>query len=233
MRTLGRWGVVLGVALLLASAVPVLAQEGQGGGRGGRGGRGGGMGGGPAQLLTIEVVQKDLKLDQDQIDKVKKVAADMGEKMRSEMSGLRDLSPEERREKMQEVGKKMTEDTMKALADVLKPEQMDRLKQIQLQRRGPQAFTDAEVQKSLNLTDEQKEKIKTINEDLTKEMGDLRGGGRGNPQAGEKMAAVRKEATDKIMAVLTDPQKETWKTMTGKPIEIPFGGPPRSGKNKG
>jgi hypothetical protein len=230
MRSVGRLGVVLGVVLFVANASLALAQEGGGkGGRGGRGGPGGRGPGGPAGLLQMEVVQKDLNLDQEQIDKAKKIGTEVREKYASEFGGLRDLSQEERREKMQELGKKVNDETMAALGSVLKPEQMDRLKQIQLQQRGSQALTDPEVQKALKLTDEQKEKIKTINDDAAKERSGI---GRGEGAA-EKMMALRKDTNDKVMAVLTDEQKETWKTMTGKHIDLPMGGPPRPGKGKG
>ena len=36
------------------------------------------------------------------------------------------------------------------------------------------------------------------------------------------MAAMRKEAMEKITAVLTDDQKKTWKEQTGEPYEFKF-----------
>ncbi len=125
-----------------------------------------------------------------------------------------------------------------------------RLKEITLQQEGARAFNDPEAQKALNLTDDQKEKIKTINEDAAKEMGDLfpprgrRGGGGGGapPDPGAfkermtKMAAMRKETLDKVTSVLTDDQKKTWKDMTGAHFEVKFEFPPggpRGGGRRG
>jgi len=230
MRTLVRFGVVFGIAALLANAAPVQAQQGGGGGRGGRGGPGGG---GAGNLLQNEVVQKELKLDKDQIDKVKQIATDIREKHQDDFAGLRDLSQEERGEKMRELMKKVGEETTKALADVFKPEQLARYKQLQLQVRGVQAFTEADVQKDLKLTDEQKDKIKTINADYDKDMADLRAAGDFQAMR-TKVPAMRKEAMEKAVAVLTDEQKESWKSMTGKIIDIPMGGGGRGGrKGKG
>ncbi len=226
MRTLARWGVVLGVVIFMAG-VAEAQQPGGGKGRGGRGGPG--MGGGVANLLGMEVVQKDLNLEQDQIDKAKTAIKEVTDKYQSEMAELRNLQGEERMEKGRELNKKVTDETLKALASVLKPEQIDRLKQIQLQQRGAQAFNDAEVQKSLKLTDEQKEKIKTINDDAGKEMREMfQGGGARGPEAAQKMNELRKATGEKVMSVLTPEQKETWKTMTGKHIDLPMGGPRRA-----
>jgi Spy/CpxP family protein refolding chaperone len=223
--------LVLGMSLLLAG--PALAQRGQG-----RGGFGGGFGG-PGFLLQNPSVQKELKLSDDQIKKITDANQSVRDKYKDEFEAVAKLEGDERREKGQELRKKMTDETNKTLAEILKPEQNKRLKEITLQQEGARAFNDPEVQKALNLTDDQKEKIKTINEDAAKEMGELfprgrRGAGGGgappDPSAFKermtKMAAMRKETLDKVTSVLTDDQKKTWKDMTGAPFEVKFEFPP-------
>src|SRR5439155_2091673 len=123
------------------------------------------------------------------------------------------------------------------------PEQTKRLKQIELQQRGADGLLQKDVEKALNLTDEQKEKIKTITEDARKEMQSLRpapgagrpggGGGAGGPpqEFFKKMAMVRKETQDKAMAVLTAEQVKTYKELTGAPFEMKF--EPRQGRGQG
>jgi Spy/CpxP family protein refolding chaperone len=243
MRSVCKSLLVLGLAALLAG--PALAQRGQG-----RGGFGGGFGrgfGGPGFLLQNPSVQKELKLSDDQIKKITETTESIRDKHRDEFEALGKLEGDEQREKGQELRKKMTDETQKAMAEILKPEQNKRLKEITLQQEGARAFNDAEVQKALNLTDEQKEKIKTINEDAAKEMAELfprgrRGGGGGPPDAGAfkermtKMATMRKETLDKVTSVLTDDQKKTWKEMTGAPFEVRFEFPPggpRGGGRRG
>jgi Spy/CpxP family protein refolding chaperone len=230
----------IGLALLLAG--PALAQRGQGGG----GGRGG-FGGGPGNLIQNQSVQKELKLTDEQIQKVKDATQSINEKFRDERAGLRNLQGDERREKGQELGKKIAAETNQALASILKPEQQKRLKEITLQRDGPRAFNTEDVQKSLKLTDEQKDKIKTINEDAAKDMREIfpQGGRRGAGGGGggvadanafkesmTKMAALNKETMDKISSVLTDDQKKAWKDMTGALFEIKLE-PPQGGRRGG
>jgi Spy/CpxP family protein refolding chaperone len=189
-----------------------------------RGGRGGGFGG-PGMLLQNTGVQKELKLTDEQIQKIKDVTQKIQEKHKDDFAALAKVDQQERREKFQELFKTIGEETEKGLADVLKPEQSKRLKQISLQQRGSQAFNEEDVQKTLKLTDDQKDKIKTLNEDAGKEMREIFQNAQGNlREAGEKAAALRKETMEKVMALLTDEQKKAWKDMTGEPFEVRFEG---------
>jgi Spy/CpxP family protein refolding chaperone len=222
MRSTWTWVVALAVALVAADAAS--AQEGkqrrrgQGQGQGQGQGRGfGGMmggGGGLAMLLGNEGVQKELKLSEEQTAKVKEFAEAQGEKMREAFGGGR---PDF--EKMREMQKASTEAAEKLVKETLKPEQQKRLKQIQLQQGGLMAFASEEVQKGLSLTDEQKEKLKTLGSDMQKDMQELRQGGF-SPETMQKTRALTKEYMGKAADMLTDDQKAKWKEMTGEPFEV-------------
>jgi len=229
MRTFSR--LVLTVSLAIALAGSASAQR-QPGGQG-RGFGGGGIG----FLISNEAVQKELKMEKEQVDKANETVKTIRDKHADEFTKLRDLAAEERRTKMTELTKTVNDETLKAVGEVLKPEQMTRLKQIELQRAGFAAYSRADVQTALKLNDEQKEKVKTITEEGNKAIRELmpmvtpgaggrpaRGaggaGGAGGPNA-EKITALRKETTEKIVAVLTDDQKKSWKEMTGESFTMP------------
>jgi hypothetical protein len=222
--------LVVGLALLLA--LPAFAQQPQrqrGQGRGGRGGGGFGLAG----LINNESVQKELKLDSDQVEKAKAAVQDVREKHQGDFAQLQDLSQEERREKMTAMNRTINEETMKALAGIFKPDQIKRLKQVELYNQGVTAFTDPHVQKALNLTSEQKEKIKTIASDAQEEMRGFRGqrgqGGGDFAEMQKKMAEFRKHTMEKVMAVLNNDQKDKWKEMVGTPFEVQMQGQRRRG----
>lgn len=205
--------IALVAAVVALSASSVLAQEQQRQ----RQGRGfGGMGGGGILfLLGQKSVQEELKLSDEQIKKVQ----EMSEKQRESMQGLRDLDQEERRTKMQE----LTQASQKAVAQTLKPEQLKRAKQIALQQ--PNAITGEEVAKELNITDEQKEKMREIRMQSFEEMRDL---GR-DEEGAKKRQELTKATNEKMLAVLTAEQKAKLKELQGEPfkgkIERPqFGG---------
>src|SRR5262245_51252276 len=116
--------LTLGLVVLLAS--PALAQQRQRGQRGQFGG-----GGGFALLLQNEGVQKELKLDQQQLEKTKEAVQNVQEKNRDALAKLADLNQEERRGKAQELNRAISQQTLSAVSPILKPDQLKRLKQIE------------------------------------------------------------------------------------------------------
>ncbi len=232
-------------ALVTSAAAPVLAQP-PGGGQGRQRGSFGGfgmMGGGGGQVtvfsvLRSEAVQKELALTEDQ----KTQATKLGEEL---MSAMRDAFPmgrrgegerpsqEEREKQMAEMRAK-TDATMAekkaALAGILSGEQMTRLEEIVLQARGADALSDADIQAKLMVSEDQKSKLASINREFgEKEREALRGsfgqrgeGGRGGfdreamQAAAEKRAAMQKEKSDALVAVLTPAQAEQFDLMKGK-----------------
>jgi len=221
MRCLSKCLLVIGVAALIAS--PAIAQQ--------RGGRGGFGFGGPAGLVNNEAVQKELKLSEEQVTKGKEALQSITEKYAEEFAKLRDLDQDERRAKMPELMAKQSEETYAALEKAWKPEQVKRLKQIGVQQQGLQAFMSPTVDKVLKLTDDQKEKIRSLQMEQGEEMQGLRGGGGGDPaEMMKKITTMRKEFTGKALALLTPEQTKEWKELTGDPFDVPMGAGGRGGK---
>ncbi|MBV9122850.1 MAG: hypothetical protein JO112_05805 [Planctomycetes bacterium] len=217
MNSLGKVSVALGVVLLLTQVALAQRFQGRPGGRGG-------FNPGPLGLLQSEAVQKELNLTDDQVQQIQKIAAGSREKHRDDFQKLRDVEEADRPMKLQELRKTMNDEDAKALAGLLKPEQEKRLKQLTIQREGYRAFSDPEVQKELNLTDDQKTQIQTITTDAGKETRDLfQGGGAPSQDSRKKMQEIQKQTTEKVQSVLTDTQKKTWKELTGEPFEFPRG----------
>ena len=164
-----------------------------------------------------------MKLTADQIQKVEAAF----QKQMESFQGFRDLSEEERTKKFQE----MTKENEKFVADNLKPDQAKRLNQISLQRQGAGALADEKVAKELNLTDDQKGKIKDILEDSRNQIQELFQGGF-SEEARTKSQEIRNAATEKALNLMTADQKSKWKEMTGAPFkgEIRFGPPGGGGR---
>jgi hypothetical protein len=200
-------------AALLASEAQ--AQPGGGGGRGGRGGRGmGGMMAGPGGLLRLAEnaqVQKELEVVDDQKTKL----TELSTAQQTARQDLRNLSQEERQTKMQS----MNDDLLKKLGDILLPKQLERLKQIQLQVGGPSTLSSDEVVKALNITDDQKAKMKAINDEAQTKMQDAMQNATG-PEGMTKMQELNKETLEKLLAVLTPEQTAKFEAMKGAKIDI-------------
>ncbi len=228
---LSKFVLVCGVVALMAA--PALAQRQPGGG---------GFGGGrtsTTQLLANKSVQEELKLDKDQITKIedatKKVRDD--ESLKDAFATIRDrqAKPDERAAAQ----KKISEANTKAIAGILKSDQDKRLQQIHHQVMGLAIFTDEETSKTLKLTDDQKEKIKEISDNLQKDTREIFGGGGGGGKPDfskmeenmKKVQGLQKEAMTSATKVLKPDQKTALKELTGEPFELKMEfGKPGGGK---
>jgi hypothetical protein len=206
---------ILTLGLVAAIAGPAAAQ-GPGRGFGARMGTYSG-------LLANESVQKELKLDDKQVEKAKDLDEKSMEEMRGKMQDLQDLEPQERRSKMQEINREINASAMKSAGEFLKPEQIARLKQIAHQVRGAQAFADLEVAKKLGITDSQKNDIQEIQRESMQEMRSIFQENQDDPEARmKKMNELRKQTLSKVEGKLNDEQRKTWKELLGAPFEIKY-----------
>ncbi|HEY1379114.1 MAG TPA: hypothetical protein VGF55_20095 [Gemmataceae bacterium] len=220
MRTASKWVLVAAVAVGVAGVASAQQQrQRQGGGRG--------MFGGGLMMLNNEAVQKELKVTDEQKEKLKTFVEEQGPKMREKMQGLFQGGGGDR-EKVAEKMAEINAEATKALADskILSSDQLKRFKQIELQSQlrtqGPAVFLSADVEKTLKLTDDQKEKLKNLAGEQRKDMQELRQGGF-NQESMQKMRTINKEYTTKAMDTLTADQKAKWKDLTGEPFEMPMG----------
>ena len=172
------------------------------------------MGGG-AMLLSNKSVQKELKVSDEQVEKLNTLATETMAKNRERFQGLQDATPEERQSKMREAQAELT----KSLDGVLKPEQVKRFNQIELQVGGLMVFNQPRVAEALKVTDEQKEKIRGIAEEARGAM-PSREDAQADPAAAmKKRTEITKGATEKVMALMTEDQKKEWKELTGEPFD--------------
>jgi Spy/CpxP family protein refolding chaperone len=211
----------------LLAVAPAAAQPG-----GGRGGFGGG--GLTFMLRQNKQLQDELKMDKDQVEKLTAALDKVNEEMRDERGKLRDFNtPQDERTKILE---KISAANNKAVASVLKEDQIKRLHQVENQQAGVDMYTKEDVQKALKLNDDQKDKIKDIVTEYRKDLRDLNpGGGRGGPGGGrggfdpetmQKREALQKDTINSIKKQLTDEQKTALKDLTGEPFQLQFGGGP-------
>lgn len=226
-------GVVAAAAvMLLVASIGMASAQGQG--RRGQGRGFGGRFGGGLGMLRIKEVQTELKMTQPQIDKVEAKQQEVQQAMRDlfqNAGGVQNMSQEERQKLMA----KSQEIQTKAVNDILDTKQQKRFHQLELQQMGPMAVTRPDVAKELNLTDDQKSKIRDIQQAQQEKMREIfqNAGQGGDRQAMmEQVQALQKAAGEKVEGVLTDAQKAQWKTMTGEPFKFPAPQPrgPRAGR---
>jgi predicted translin family RNA/ssDNA-binding protein len=211
MRRIGLMSAVLAAVVLLSS--PVSAQKQKQPGRGGFGGVSLG------QLATNEGVQKEIKMTEDQIKKVKDVTQEIRTKFRDKFA---DAGMD--REKMQALFREIQTETDKAVTAALKPDQVKRIKQIELQVIGLRAFGREEVQKELKFTDKQKEEYTELSKEVTKDAAAIMEGisfrdREKFQEAQKKVQELNKKALDKFVSKLTADQQKTYKEMQGEKFD--------------
>ncbi len=210
------WKKCLFAGVLTSSLAGVADAQQPGGGQGGRGGPGGGgFGGGRGggSLLSLadnEAVQKELNVDDDAQEAIKKV----NEAYREELQKAID-------EATKAVHSRLTPQVKEALT----AEQFKRLQQIRVQALRDQAFTDAEIVKALGLKQEQQEKIADLGKEYAeKQRGLFGGGGDGGRPDFTTMRArldeLNKEKESKINEVLTKDQQDKFKAIKGKEFDL-------------
>ncbi len=200
-----------------------------------QGGRGQG-GGGAAALVKSKTVVADVKITEEQQGKLKdwskEFAAKAQEMMKDGMDGVDRQDRKAMMEKMPAIQAKISQAAYTELATVLKPEQVKRLKQIEVQVAGVRAFGQADVKSALKITDDQEGKIKDATDaamkdgrDLNEEYGVKGYGGRPDDadkakEFDKKRAAITKETMTKVMGTMSAEQKKAWAELTGAPIDV-------------
>ena len=219
--------VAFAAIAMLSIADVSFAQGGRGGGRGMWGG------GGMTALLSNEKVKEELELVDDQVEDIKELQDAMREEMMQMFrgGGFRDMDREERDAAMQEIRQKMEEKAKEIEAevqDILLPGQFDRLKQLNFQRETSRGGTaglaeSKSIMEALDITDEQKEKMKEAAEAAAKKLE-------------KKIAELRKQAQTEVLGVLTEEQRTKFKELQGETFDFgqnQFGGRGGRGGQRG
>jgi hypothetical protein len=116
------------------------------------------------------------------------------------------------------------------LANVLQPAQIQRLRQIILQKQGGLALASTQTADALGLSDSQRARARTLVDQLAMQLDPFRAAP--GPHGWREMQGQRDAAAAKLLALLTPEQLERWNQMIGAPFagEIrvgpPMDGPP-------
>jgi hypothetical protein len=173
-------------------------------------------------IVFREKVLDELKVSDDQRDKLMQLALEQIMQTGPFLESLTETGPE--REKKLEEHRRMTREKLaKNLKEVLQSEQLNRLRKVTLQQEGSFALGRDDVRKELKITQEQLRQFMTISQDLQRQVEALvkQAQSGGNPEEiRPKIEQLRKDHGKKLEAVLTDAQKKQWKEQLGPPFEL-------------
>jgi hypothetical protein len=209
MRKLLGMAAVLAAVLMLSGTASAQGKKGKGFGRFG-------FGLDKLTLLTGPDVQKELKLTDDQVTKVKelseKAAADRKEAFSGgdKQAGFAKF-------------KEIREASDKAVGELLKEGQAKRLAQLQVQQQGAGALLFGKVSEKLDLSQDQKEKIQEVFKESGPKFKEIFPLFKEDKEAAQKkMAELQKSLLEDALKVLNDDQKKTYEEMRGAPFTGKF-----------
>ena len=174
-------------------------------------------------ILSIPDVQKELKLNEEQIGKLKDVLGKVQDRYKDDAAKFAQLPPEVQLKKMTA----FNQDNDKAVSGVLDDKQWKRFKQIRWQFNGPAALQDPDLQKELKMNDEQKKKIDGIIGDGNKRMQEIsRNPYDSRQKMQEKYMAIIKDVEKKANDVLNEDQQKSFKELKGPSFQPSQSAPP-------
>ena len=162
-------------------------------------------------LLRQQSVRDELKLTKDETEKIHDFADRQWKKAEHVHN---DLSPAQHRAEYE----KMTKENEGFLDETLAPAQRKRLDQITLQVAGLMWVTRPKIAEALKLTDDQKQKAKSLQQEARKEMHELIHST--SPEARqEKLKELRMTSRKRLMDLLTSEQQHEWREKLGPPFQ--------------
>jgi Spy/CpxP family protein refolding chaperone len=178
-------------------------------------------------------VRDELKLTDEQQAKIKEIGDEFTEKhARPASEAIEKLPAQEQRKKADEL-RELERDAMEKALGVLEPEQVARFRQIEIWLSGPSAFRIPDVERRLNLTEQQKGVLKTIDDEYGNALIALNKQPRERFRTGEsskfaeQMAELEQQRQElrqakeaECLSVLTDDQKERFLKLRGEKFEL-------------
>lgn len=176
---------------------------------------------GATMLLYQPDAQRDLRLTQDQIQAIKKIAAETTRRFDEQRDRITSQG-QERMKTLLQLQEHIVDERQKEFGRVLSGAQLNRLRQIHLRIRAPGILLDPEVRREIGLTGDQVQQIKAIFRKERQDQEDLAGGPFQDEwhQTREKYDAIHQRATAEAFGVLSDAQRRAWNTIAGPDFSI-------------
>jgi len=175
-------------------------------------------------------VRKQLGINEDQYNRLNKTWGQNWTKYNTEMGRLSDVPENQRYDRLNQSYQTFNKGFTTSANEVLTPEQQKRYNQLYLQYQGYNAFNDPTVQQKLNLTEDQKEKLRKHSTEMYTQQGEINSAARTDRQgASKRFDTLRQRDREWTNSFLTPQQQQSWRQMTGEPYEFSYG---TSGQNQ-
>jgi hypothetical protein len=173
---------------------------------------------GPPFMVFRDKVQVELKIAGDQKEKLTKRLPETVQEFMQFHQRLEGIPQSEREKELHSYRQKSHEKLARLLTEILTPEQLKRLRQLELRQEGPFALGRPDVTTELKLTDAQKQQFMAQVQEMQKKFEPLikEAQATGNPnEIRPKAMKIRQDCAETIEQLLTDDQHRRWKELLG------------------
>ena len=172
----------------------------------------------PSPLYRMQDVSKSLNLTPAQINRLNQSTDQLQTRYGKDYSGINSLPADQRTARTQELMNNYNRDWSKSANDIFNDQQRAHYGQLELQYRGLGALNDPNVQKQLNLTEQQRGQLRGLADWNQQQLQDINKiGATDSTQAQKLYDTYRQESQNRLNKFLTPEQQQTWRTMTGDP----------------
>ena len=186
-------------------------------------GPGGAIGG--FHMIAMPAIQRELGMNESQVEKSKAVAQRMNSRFQQDMGKLKGLNDDQKMKRVVTLADPHYKEGMNELRGFLKPDQLDRFDQILFQQRGPMAILEPKIVETLQITNEQAQKVAQLVSQAGNEQNQaVKSEGKGSKAAAIKVEAIAADANEKVYDFLSPEQKRQWSRIVGKPFRPDLGG---------
>jgi hypothetical protein len=171
---------------------------------------------GPLRWLIDRQAQQDLELNDDQTQAVSRLQTDIRQQTQDLYQQMREWPPDERQKRLQETNQRLVEEVDQRIQEILLPEQVSRLRQVELQMRLRsyvnlgQQLSSEDLADELGLTKRQREQIRERGQRLRQEI---------QAKMREFQARMQAEAEQEILKTLTPGQRKKLEQLKGDPFD--------------
>jgi hypothetical protein len=234
-----------GILAAQAAAPPATgagqARPGQAGqaGQTGQAGQGAGQAGQPTQRFNFPTplfqqpnVGQTLNLNRDQMGRLTDLNQRLQTRFQDEFNRAAGATGRDRDTNLQNLQGRFNTEFMQGARGVFNEQQMTRFQQLQLQSQGPSALMNPDVARRLNLSDEQRARLRELDTQFRRQMNEFSG-----PDASRREGfrnrweTFQRDSNSRLNSLLDENQRRTWSEMTGERFN--FGPPAAPGTGTG
>ena len=175
----------------------------------------------PPALHQMGDVSKELKLNQDQMNRLNGVTKKIQDQYGAQYAKLNNLNKAERFARLQELNQNYYHDWNKTAGEILNDQQRTRYQQLYHQHAGFNSLNNPAIQKRFNMTPEQVKTLQEYADWNNQQMHNIQVlGATNSTKASQLYNAYWQERQRRFDTFLTPAQQKMWREMAGDPYKF-------------